>query len=461
MIARARSIGSSSARKPRTVARIASWSAVGIRSIATSALRARRLAGETQKPLADDVPLDVLGPGRDGRLEREEVAEDPRLPHAPADGAGLPGLALTRVPFEDRRSEDVHRETEHALLELGVEEADHRAVGARRTGPISPADAPVGHRAEHLDLRSCERETAADLLVVERHAYLSAPVESAVGSPDRHHSRELDQLVDLTGEMHLMREESGAALEAERRLRDAPAIVQPTDDVRDRDPDLVVEDLAELQVGRHRADRADGDALRVHRTDHPADAGVLGRRRVGADEELLKVGDLGEARPDLLPAHDQLVAVDDGARLQGGEIRAGARLGEALAPHHLAAQDPREMKALLLFGPASDERRAAVVQTDEESRGLEHASERVLLVPDELLREGGAASAVALRPGDPGPARVVHLALPREVERAARPEVGLRRRVLRLVRLEPGARAEAKLLLGRTEFDVHRVDRES
>src|SRR4029450_5859812 len=92
MIARARSMGSSSARKPRTVARIAFWSEVGIKSIEASIARARRLAGKTQESLADDVPLDVLGPCGDRRLEREEVAKDPRLPHAAAGGGGGPGV---------------------------------------------------------------------------------------------------------------------------------------------------------------------------------------------------------------------------------------------------------------------------------------------------------------------------------------------------------------------------------
>ena len=51
------------------------------------------------------------------------------------------------------------------------------------------------------------------------------------------------------------------------------------------------------------------------------------------------VGDLAERAPDLLAVHHVVVAVAHGAGAQRREVGAGAGLGEALAPHLVAAQD--------------------------------------------------------------------------------------------------------------------------
>src|SRR5438046_538045 len=135
------------------------------------------------------------------------------------------------------------------------------------------------------------------------------------------------------------------------------------------------------------------------------------RLGVGAHEELLELRPVREAGPYLLPADDQHVALDDGARLQARQVGARVRLREALTPDHLAAQDGREMRRLLLLRPARDEGRAGVVEPDEERRDVGRAGARILLAPDELLHEGRAAAAVRARPRYAGPAAGVHAPL--------------------------------------------------
>src|SRR5207247_2906605 len=122
----------------------------------------------------------------------------------------------------------------------------------------------------------------------------------------------------------------------------------------------------------------------------------------------------------------------------------------------LAAQDARQMIGLMLLAAAGDERRPGVVQADEGRGDLGGASACVLLEPDELLHERRAAATRFPRPRDAGPPRLEHRALPREVEGAARPQVGAGRPRPRHVGLEPRARRGTELFLGRAEADLHR-----
>ena len=144
---------------------------------------------------------------------------------------------------------------------------------------------------------------------------------------------------------------------------------------------------------------------RVHRQDQPADALVLGRVRVGADEQLAVVRDLGVRRPDLLAVDHVVVAVADGATAQRREVRAGVGLGEALAPDLLAAKDPRQVRLLLLGRRLGDERRAGVQQPDEVHPDVRRLRPLALLEEDEVLGGGRAAPAVLRRPVDAGVAR--------------------------------------------------------
>src|SRR5262249_4186796 len=79
-----------------------------------------------------------------------------------------------------------------------------------------------------------------------------------------------------------------------------------------------------------------------------------------------------------------------------------------------------------------------------------------LLVPDDLLHEGGTAPAVLLRPRDARPAGVVHATLPGHVVVPPGGEVGaLRPRNTWHVRLQPRARVGPERFLGVAESDLH------
>src|SRR5439155_838483 len=173
--------------------------------------------------------------------------------------------------------------------------------------------------------RARGRRSASTLRIASRTAVSSGPSVRSIGSPR--------QPLDLLGE------KGRAALEAERRHRHAPAVVQLTHHVAERDLHVVVEDLAEVALAGEGGDGANLDAGRVHRADDPRDAAVARRLGVGAHEELLELRHVREAGPYLLPADDQEVALDSGARLEARQVGARVRLREALAPDHLAAQD--------------------------------------------------------------------------------------------------------------------------
>src|SRR3546814_18436518 len=68
-------------------------------------------------------------------------------------------------------------------------------------------------------------------------------------------------------------------------------------------------------------DRANGDPRRFHVDQKEADAFLLLRILVGADEEESPVGMLRQRRPGLLPVDDIVVAVAHGRRAQDGKIR--------------------------------------------------------------------------------------------------------------------------------------------
>src|SRR5262249_26281090 len=130
--------------------------------------------------------------------------------------------------------------------------------------------------------------------------------------------------------------------------------------------------------------------------------------------------DLCEAGPDLLAGDDQIVAVDDCAGRQSGQVGSGPRLGEALTPDDLATEDLREVERLLRFAAARDQGRAAVVEADAQRRRIVRAGPSDLLVPNEWPHQARAAAAVFLRPRDAGVSGLVHPPLPSEIKLAAR-----------------------------------------
>ena len=214
-------------------------------------------------------------------------------------------------------------------------------------------------------------------------------------------------------------------------------------------------------------ERAHRDARRCHVDQERADAAMLRRCRVRAREQQDPVGELCTRGPDFLTVDHEPVAVLDGARLKAGQIRAGVRLGEALAPHLVRVQDRREIASLLLVGAPVNERRADQIQAHV-SRQHRSARGGVLLVPDHALDQAGAAAAVFFRPRDADPTGGVHLRLP---EAASLEGFAVRRHAIvggiveaqlgRQMLHEPVAELLAKLLVPGRVLEVHAQSRQS
>jgi hypothetical protein len=184
-----------------------------------------------------------------------------------------------------------------------------------------------------------------------------------------------------------------------------PAAVDLPDDVRLRHADVVVERLVGVHVA-HVLDGRHAEARRVRRHDDHRDALVLGRLGIGAAREPDVVGVGGEAREDLLPVDDPLVAVEDGARLERRQVGARVGLGVADREVDLAAQDSRQEELLLLVRPVLHDRRRDGVDGEH---GHRRAGPHRLVEEDVLLDRRHAAAAVLLRPADAEPLVAAHL----------------------------------------------------
>ena len=132
--------------------------------------------------------------------------------------------------------------------------------------------------------------------------------------------------------------EGGAALEGQQVHRHCPALPLVAQHPIGRHEHVVEEDLAELLASVDRGDRSHGDAGRVHVDEQRGDAPVGGVGAARAGEQHAPLRELRQARPDLLPVHGPAV-VDPRRRTgEGGQVAAGAGLGEALAPRLVAAE---------------------------------------------------------------------------------------------------------------------------
>ena len=172
----------------------------------------------------------------------------------------------------------------------------------------------------------------------------------------------VDDPVELVLVLHVLRRRVAAPLVAQGRHRDPPAVVQAADHVRQRRTRFGDEGLAEVAVARDLADRAQLDAVRrpvgsPHRQQHVGDAPVLRRVGIGAAQAEHHVRPVRAGGPHLLSGHDDLVAVDDPAGLQPGQIRTGVGLGESLAVTIRPVDDARQEVRLLLVGAVHDDRR--------------------------------------------------------------------------------------------------------
>src|SRR5262249_59407681 len=95
-----------------------------------------------------------------------------------------------------------------------------------------------------------------------------------------------------------------------------------------------------------------------------ADAGLprLGLR-ISADQREYPVRMMRPCRPDLLPAHHEMIARKRCAGRETGKIGARTRLGIALSPDHAARDDRRQMPRLLCGGPKLHEDGADMIET--------------------------------------------------------------------------------------------------
>jgi hypothetical protein len=165
---------------------------------------------------------------------------------------------------------------------------------------------------------------------------------------------------------------------------------------------------------------------------------------------------LGVRRPDLLarqPPRSVLLALRAG--LDAGEVGAGGRLGEQLAPDLVGRQHRPEVALLLLLGTVRDQRRPEHPHADDvEDPG--HARAPDLLVDDHLLQRAEPGAAVLGGPRDGREAALGEPSLPCAPRRDRRVVVAARVRRLVLVLFEP--RAHLRAVLGQLGcvVQVHR-----
>ena len=106
------------------------------------------------------------------------------------------------------------------------------------------------------------------------------------------------------------------------------------------------------------------------------------------------------------------VVLNDRARLHRGQVRAGGRLAEQLAPDLVAVEHRAEVARLLLVAAVGDQARAEHADADDVEDARD-AGAAELLVDDDLLDRAQTLAAELLRPGDAGQPALGELALPR------------------------------------------------
>ena len=132
----------------------------------------------------------------------------------------------------------------------------------------------------------------------------------------------------------------------------APDVTHPA---RVGDPGRVEEDLVEVDLTAHVAQRANLDAGLVQIDEEVRQPLALGHVDVGAGEQHGPVREVRPRGPHLLTGDDPVIAVALGPGGQGREVGTGARLTEELAPGLLVANDRREKAKPLLLGPVREE----------------------------------------------------------------------------------------------------------
>src|SRR6266480_1223829 len=292
-----------SSRNPRAEFFRSCWSELNEKSMASGlqAVRAHFL-GQAEHALTDDVLLDLRGARVDRAGARPEERGRPR--------AGLAGGSVDVLELLARgdelavRPEDLERELEVAFLELRVGELGDGRRGARGVAVLQRRQHPQRGVALDLELGVGLPQPRADRGVLEER--LAAAPELLRGP---------DELVERDRVARDASERVGAALPAERGLRDLPALVQVADEVAPLRARVGHEDLGEERGAGDLPEGAHLDAGLAHVEQDARDALVLRRLAVGAvdddrraDEPDAEAVD-GRRRPEArhLVLHDRLL----------------------------------------------------------------------------------------------------------------------------------------------------------
>ena len=189
----------------------------------------------------------------------------------------------------------------------------------------------------------------------------------------------------------------------EGRVGRGPAVVEATDEGGVGHPGVGDEDLVEERVAGHLLERAHVDAVLEHVEGEVGDALVLGHVGVGAGQQHAEVGVLAPRGPHLLAVDDPLVAVPDGPGLQAGQVRAGLRLAEELAPGLLAGDDVPHVEVDLLLGAVGGDGRGGQQQA-QPGGGAQRAELGDLLLHQDDVGAGHGLAVGVLGQARGGPA---------------------------------------------------------
>ena len=151
----------------------------------------------------------------------------------------------------------------------------------------------------------------------------------------------------------------GDPLVHQGRQGDAPTVASVPDPVGIRNADVGEVDLVEFSLARDLSERANLDARSVHVEHEIGEAPVLGEIGIAAGDEHPPTREVGHGRPHLLPVDDPFLTVSDGSSSQTGDVRAGPRLAEELAPYLRTREHRSQPPHLLGLGSVRDDHRSA------------------------------------------------------------------------------------------------------
>ena len=235
--------------------------------------------------------------------------------------AALAALFVASAPVDP---EGLQRQLASVLHLVHADQLAH----ARRRPRVEPAE---------LAQRDLQAERSGRLQPADERAH---PVVQ-----HRLRSGRREQIVEAAADVGVRRHRH--PLVRQRGAGEPPAAVDRADHAVVGHEDVVDEDLVEQRVAGDLAQRADVDALGLHVDEEVRDALVVRGIRVRAGEADAPIRLARKGSPDLLPR--KRPAAVDLRRLgtQRGEVGAGARLGEQLAPGDLADQrrDARSARA--------------------------------------------------------------------------------------------------------------------